>query len=63
MYTALLCASWTLPFIFTTSIKMSDTQSYPLNPYSIHENWAHSIFNLLKPNGYVMHQQFNIQQL
>ena len=23
----------------------------------------HRIFNLLKPTGYVMHQQFNIQQL
>ena len=22
-----------------------------------------AVFNLLKPNGYVMHQQFNIQQL
>jgi len=24
--------------------------------------WLH-VFNLLKPTGYVMHQQFNIQQL
>ena len=24
---------------------------------------CHKILNLLKPTGYVMHQQFNIQQL
>jgi len=24
---------------------------------------VHNYINLLKPNGYVMHQQFNIQQL
>ena len=24
---------------------------------------AHALFNLLNPTGYVMHQQFNIQQL
>ena len=24
---------------------------------------AHFVFNLLKPTGHVMHQQFNIQQL
>ena len=25
--------------------------------------WPYLLFNLLKPTGYVMHQQFNIQQL
>ena len=29
------------------------------NEYS----FAHGLFNLPKPTGYVMHQQFNIQQL
>ena len=24
---------------------------------------VHAVLNLLKPTGYVMHQQFNIQQL
>jgi hypothetical protein len=30
--------------------------------YSV-EKWESNWFNLLKPTGYVMHQQFNIQQL
>ena len=25
--------------------------------------WEAALFNILKPTGYVMHQQFNIQQL
>ena len=25
--------------------------------------WSYRIFNLLKPTGHVMHQQFNIQKL
>ena len=25
--------------------------------------WVLAVFNLLKPTGHVMHQQFNIQQL
>ena len=25
--------------------------------------WVFALFNLLKPTGYVMHHQFNIQQL
>jgi len=29
----------------------------------LHVQLIHSQFNLLKPIGYVMHQQFNIQQL
>ena len=30
--------------------------TYPIYPHSM-------MLNLLKPTGYVMHQQFNIQQL
>ena len=36
-----------------------------LQPLSLHTDEMHysSYINLLKPTGYVMHQQFNIQQL
>ena len=31
--------------------------------FSVHFFFVFTLFNLLKPTGHVMHQQFNIQQL
>ena len=36
----------------------------PFSPYPSHyAEYPYGLFNLLKPSGHVMHQQFNIQQL
>ena len=35
--------------------------NYPVRGYQL--RWSSAVFNLLKPTGHVMYQQFNIQQL
>jgi hypothetical protein len=39
------------------------TSLYRFSLFKLRKTYKLSPFNLLKPTGYVMHQQFNIQQL
>ena len=41
----------------------SDIIWYIVHPFSIKTERLKILFNVLKPTGYVMYQQFNIQQL
>ena len=43
----------------TGSVQIADWSVQPADPRFINS----AMFNLLKPTGHVMHQQFNIQQL
>ena len=55
-----------IPILFATDTRIvfthSDFIDYENNISTVFET-SNKWFNLLKPNGHVMHQQFNIQQL
>jgi hypothetical protein len=48
---------------FTNLTLFSVSQSENLHVFNVFIIFVSQIINLLNPTGYVMHQQFNIQQL